>query len=132
MYSFRVCPQCGKMSFPLDISPGSTCPFCGHEIIKIKYSGEYQDGYDYAVADDYAKQQKEIIESVVMPHPDFNRKLFEKRMTDEYNLLHRTVLFTSICPQCGSTNIQFKHKNRPFKKGYVLEKYCVNCGKKIK
>ncbi|HAN20590.1 MAG: hypothetical protein A2Y15_08895 [Clostridiales bacterium GWF2_36_10] len=132
MYSFRVCPQCGKMSFPLDVSPGCACPFCGHEIIKVKYSGQYQDGYDYAVQDDYAKQQKEIIETVVKPHPEFNKNLYEKRLADEYNTLQRTILFTLNCSVCGSSNIQYTRKKRTLVKGYNIEKYCASCGKKIK
>lgn len=132
MYSFRVCPRCGKMSFPLDFSAESTCPFCGHEIVKVKYTGKIQDGLSYQLQDDYAKQQKEIIETVVMPNPEFNHRLYEKRMLEEYSLLERTMMYTPACAYCGSSNIQYVQRKRKFGKGYVLEKVCVSCGKKVK
>lgn len=132
MYSFRVCPRCGKMSFPLDLSPESACPFCGHEIVKVKYTGKMQDGLSYQAQDDYAKQQKEIIETIVKPNPEFNHKMYEKRMLEEYSLLERTMMYTPSCAYCGSSNIQYTQRNRKFGKGYILEKVCMSCGKKVK
>lgn len=131
MYSFKVCPQCGKMSFPLDVTEGNPCPFCGHEIILVKYNGRLKDGSNYA-QDDFAKQQKDIMETVVMPNPEFNKKLFEKRMNEEYTMLHRTVLYIPSCTYCGSSNIQYEKKKRFLRSGYKMEKYCGSCGKKYK
>ncbi|HBR30740.1 MAG TPA: hypothetical protein DD733_01520 [Clostridiales bacterium] len=120
------------MSFPLDLSPDSLCPFCNHAIIKVKYTGKINDGNCYQTQDDYARQQKDIIETVIMPHPEFDRKLFDKRMEEEYYLLQKTMLYTPICSFCGSSNIQFIERKRKLVKGYILEKVCVSCGKKVK
>jgi len=134
LYSFRVCLRCGEILFPLTTAKVDKCSTCDFNMTEIEYTGRYLNS-NQANTDDVEKQSKHITENTIKTSPYFNQEMYDKREEEEHDFRNSyNAPEQPKCPYCGSTNIQLIRRKWSLAVGLFtgkMDRYCVNCKKKI-
>ena len=100
MSFYKYCPKCGDINF---IDKCVNCVFCGEPYIKTDVVER---------ADDCTTNVLEEIEEKYVKHnPQFDEKLYNKRVEENNAIIYRTSSYPRSknvpkCPTCGSTNVE--------------------------
>ena len=140
--TMEVCKKCGKIFFG-----GGNC--CGSKV-KTDLTKEDLNAFDDAKRDAW---KQHILDTIVFPSPEFNKKQFERRLQKEaeaeklrpergrqfnelIDRLQRDNAGKSdvaVCPRCGSTDIFLYQNKRNLIAIFRNKLYhvCANCKHKF-